>query len=349
MYASITPAGLDHDRLAAFVTRRAGEGIGDLRLEVHPLRGGLEAPAVAHVRARFLSTDGRRQTVTFVAKWVDGQATREAAIYEALLAPAGIVHAPGLLGVEWIGSATCYLYLEAVTPWRRWPWGEPVYAALVLEQLAALHTSVPLAALPAVASDWDYELELVSSAQATLHACEQRARHEDLAGARRGLPALRRMVDALPTIRRQLLAAAPLGRAVIHGDAHPGNAMIRFAGRRPQAVLLDWGRTRPGSPLEDLSSWLQVLGYWAPEVRRRHETLLRGYLSARGLSDQLQRELRDAYWLAGASNILAGTLHYYLAVISGEGAPMPQARLQAVHVVHDYLRIIRRADACWRA
>jgi aminoglycoside phosphotransferase (APT) family kinase protein len=38
---------------------------------------------------------------------------------------------------------------------------------------------------------------------------------------------------------------------VIHGDAHPGNAIIRQRTATQEAILLDWGRARIGSPLED--------------------------------------------------------------------------------------------------
>lgn len=70
--------------------------------------------------------------------------------------------------------------------------------------------------------------------------------------ARRALPAIRRVVAALPAIRRQLLAAERTA-TVLHGDAHPGNVLSN--------VL-----TRLGSPLEDVSAWLQALGYRGPEM-----------------------------------------------------------------------------------
>lgn len=49
-------------------------------------------------------------------------------------------------------------------------------------------------------------------------------------------------------------------------------------------------------------------------MRRRHDTLLRGYLVARGLPSTLERTLRDAYWMESVSNTLAGALHYHLLV-----------------------------------
>jgi aminoglycoside phosphotransferase (APT) family kinase protein len=139
-----------------------------------------------------------------------------------------------------------------------------------------------------------------------------------------------------------------LGSAVIHGDAHPGNVVLQGVPGGPRAVLLDWGRARLGSPLEDVSSWLQSLGLWEPEARRRHDTLLRRYLTGRGLPDRLDRPLRDAYWLAGACNVLAGALRYHLAIAGGWGNPGPRTRAESVRAARDCLRVVRRADACWR-
>ncbi len=211
-----------------------------------------------------------------------------------------------------------------------------------------MHASLPVAPFKATLADWDYEAELLESAEMTLSAFETSVGDEPLAGLGRVLPALRRTVVALPVMRRELLAADPLGSVVLHGDAHPGNALIRPRKACPRAVLLDWGRARLGSPLEDVSSWLQSLAYWEPEARRRHDTLLRRYLTARGLPTHLDRQLRDAYWLAAACNVLAGALRYHLAVAIGWGNPTPWTRADAAHLVRDCLRIIRRADHCWR-
>jgi hypothetical protein len=152
-----------------------------------------------------------------------------------------------------------------------------------------------------------------------------------------------------------VLAIEPLGPAVVHGDAHPGNAVLRPGRAAPGAaagvgvrpVLLDWGRARLGSPLEDVSSWLQSLRYWEAEARRRHDRLLGRYLAARGLAGPPSRDVRDAYWLAAACNVLAGALRYHLTVATGWGNPTPTRRTGALRAARDCLRIIRRADACW--
>jgi hypothetical protein len=220
----------------------------------------------------------------------------------------------------------------------------------VLERLAAVHTALPANghAPGGPLAAWDYEADLSRSAAATLEVYEQAMAHESLASLRAGRGAMRRMVASLPAVRAALLAAAPFGRAVLHGDAHSGNALVRIRDGAEQVVLLDWARARLGSPLEDVSSWLQSLGYWEPEARRRHDTLLRRYLAARGLPAHLGRELRDAYWLAGACNVLAGALRYHLLVADGWGAAPSRTRADAARAARDHLRIIRRADALWR-
>jgi aminoglycoside phosphotransferase (APT) family kinase protein len=109
-------------------------------------------------------------------------------------------------------------------------------------------------------------------------------------------------------------------------------------------VLLDWGRARLGSPLEDVSCWLQSLGTWEPEARRRHDSLLASYLAARGLPPRLDRALRTAYWLAGASNALSGALLHHLSVLLDDAQP-EAARWPAARSARDLVRVLRQADA----
>lgn len=338
-------AGFDRRALeatAGFVRRREGRPLPDLRLEVRPLRGGLESAGVARVVARFAGRQGKPATLTFVAKRLAGGPAREAAIYERLVAPAAADLAPALLGVERQGADRCLLFLESVRAPRSWPWRETATARRLLERLAELHARVDPADAAPVLAGWDYETDLAAASGETISLLRA-ARGPDLAPLRRRLPAVERLATALPAMRRQLLEA-PLGRAVLHGDVHPGNAMIR-AGERP--VLLDWGRARLGSPLEDVSSWLQSLGFWEPEAKRRHDTLLAAYLGAGGHGAP-GRDLRDAYWLAAAGNALAGALAYHLRGVLDEGAS-PRHRAAAHLAAADALRVIRRADACWRS
>lgn len=330
-------------RLATFVARCRGELRG-LILEVRALRGGLESAGVAEVTARFFDARDRPRSFGFVVKCLGGKHAREADIYQRLVSPLGGSIAPALLAVEHEGPARCLLFLEKVRPVRRWPWRDEEAARRLLGRLARLHATVPPVQAREVLSDWDYESELVERTRQAATILETLPREEGFLRLRRGLGSLRRVEEALPELRRQLLAFAPHGTVAIHGDAHPGNVLVR-SGDRP--VLLDWGRARLGSPLEDVSSWLQSLGYWEPTAKRRHDTLLTGYLAARGLPARAGRELRDAYWLAGASNALSGALLVHLrnAVDAPRGSRQQTAAVQAAE---DALRVIRRADACWQ-
>ena len=123
--------------------------------------------------------------------------------------------------------------------------------------------------------------------------------------------------------------------------------MVHRNSEQSKVILLDWGRGRFGSPLEDVASWLQSLGYWEYEVARRHDTLFRYYLEVRNLPDRLTPELRSLYWFAASSNAMAGALRYHLAVMNDPQRTTHERSASAGAVI-DWLRIIRRADACWR-
>ncbi len=339
----MTRDALDRAAVTAFLVARHGDAVRGAAIEIRPLQGGL-CSEVALVTARLRGGAGTRR-VAVVAKLVHGAAAREAAVYRRLSRSVARRFSPELLGAQRLGRGRWLLYLERIEPAHAWPWTDSGHTARVLDRLARLHgETAPGAPLPA----WDYEAENLAVARGTLSLAERLPRGEVPALAR-ALPALRRVVAALPAMRRQLLAFQPLGRAVIHGDVHPGNVMVRRRDGVAEPVLLDWARARIGSPLEDVSSWLQARGYWEPEARRRHDTLLAGYLSARGLAPALTRPLRDAYWFAAASNALAGALGYHLATASGASDPgaTPSARAAAARNAADWLRVIRRADACW--
>ena len=340
--------GIDYDRVAAFVARQRGPGTHQVHLDMQALRGGLEAAAIARVHARALDAAGRPHSSTFVVKRLEDVWRREGAVYQAVLAPMDSSAAPRLLDTEDVTPEVTYLYLEYIRPSRVWPWMDAALSGLALEQVAQLHSDLPITTFAGAVPLWDYETDLRESAGATLELFERAVAHEDLIALRAARPALRRLVSALPAVRQALVAAAPFAVAVLHGDLHSGNVMIRSSAGSDRAVLLDWGRARVGTPLEDVSSWLQSLGYWEPEARRRHDTLLRRYLAARGVSTHLGRELRDAYWLASACNVLAGALRYYLSIADGWGATSSRARADAARAARDHLRVVRRADAVWR-
>jgi aminoglycoside phosphotransferase (APT) family kinase protein len=332
---------LDHGRVLSFIERRLGLPARRCRVAVSPLRGGLTSQ-VARVRVQ--PSGSRAAPFSFVVKRAEGEQKRELAAYRMYLAQPGLAAAPRLLGAASAGPNASYMFLEWVASSQRWPWRDSNVAGLVLEQLARVHTRLSAARFSTPLTDWDYESDLIESARATLEAFVHVARVLEFPDVRRRRRALERTVAALPAIRRHLLAAE---RVVLHGDAHPGNAIIRGDGAGRNAVLLDWGRVRLGSPVEDVASWLHSLGFWEPEARRRHDTLLRRYLAARGLPTTLTRSFRDLCWLAGASNALSGALRYHLEVLAATQSDA--ARFHAAGAVRDWLRVIRRADACWRA
>ncbi len=337
---------LEPAHVAAFVKRHCAVDVERVLLDVQPLLGGLESRAVARVQAEALVCQGSPRSFTFVVKRLDGPANRELAMYD-LLAAAGNRAIPERVGVQAVGPATSYLFLEWI-PAARWPWAEPGLVSHVLEQLASIHTALSAAPPGSLLGTWDYEAELLPTAEATLKTLELAVQTSALAGLRRLAPALRRVVGALPGMRRQLMSSTPLGQSMLHGDVHSGNVLIRDVSGARSAVLLDWARARPGSPLEDVSSWLESLGYWEPRVRQQRSRLLGHYLRARGLPAGAAREVHVWYWVAAASNALAGALKYHLhqAMRLADSAPDRQA--DAVRAARDYLRAIERADFLWR-
>jgi hypothetical protein len=321
------------------VGRVVGGTPSSLVLRERPLRGGIGGAAVTEFLSRFVDPGGRPGTLRIVAKHLVGHAAREALVYERLVLPHVPFLGPPVLAIV-PARDDVVVFMGAVRRRCSWPWREVSTAARVLEAVAQLHASESAARdVPA----WDYEAELEVRAAETLEAVE-RARHSAIAPLVSGtLTPLLRLVDEQREWRRALLAG-PLAPCAIHGDLHTGNVVV--GGRSPGLTLLDWARTRVGSPFEDVCSWLQSLAFWEPEVRRRHDTLLNAYLSARGVARPASRAMRFSYWLAGASNALSGALAFHLnGAMSADASPRQRAR--SVGAARDWLRIVRRADACW--
>jgi Ser/Thr protein kinase RdoA (MazF antagonist) len=254
--------------------------------------------------------------------------------------------APRLLASHELATDNAVLYLELLRPTKAWPWGTLGTARAVLEHAARLHTLEPDSGALEVLSDWDYESELRSNAALTLERLEQAVRRPEFRGLTPSVPPVRRLLRSLPQIRRDLLGFSLLRRAPIHGDLHSANAVVRRRNCRDEPVLIDWGRARIGSPLEDISSWLHSLAEWEPEVRRRHDTLFVSYLTARGMEGRLRSDLRAAYWLAGASNALSGGLLHHLTQMLDQRATS-RRRLRAAYSAREWIRVLRRADAFW--
>jgi Ser/Thr protein kinase RdoA (MazF antagonist) len=307
-------------------------------IRIQPLRGGLESCGVTRVDVRSASTG--KPLRSFVVKRVAAEGSREGRIHRTIAAGGLKDIAPAFLGADRVRGGGERLYFEWL-PGQTWPWTAVPVNRRVLEQVARLHRDAG-AVLAGAASDWDYGAELAASAASTV---------ELYRGAHEGLPALTRVLErtagSIGDYRRQLFAA--YGQTVVHGDVHTGNAIVCKAGsRKGETVLIDWARARIGSPLEDVCSWLHSVGFWEPEARRRHDTLFAAYLRAARGTDRIGRNLREAYWLAGACNAFAGALRYHLAVLADAATP-DRRRGQAERAARDWLRIIRRADAVWRA
>lgn len=323
-----------NDRVAGFVSRRWNVPPGNVKVVVRPLGGGLESNvSLASVAA---GRQPRSLPRRLVVKELRGEFRREAGVYRRLWEHLVRPPAARALGLEAVGDAE-YLYLENVPASSGWPWSDSKLSAGVCRELARLHDA---RGLHSSIFDWGYERELAGSADSTLwtalHARdEQQARYWRRAGD------LRRVVAALPLMRQRLFAS---GVAVIHGDVHPGNVILRAGRGAPRVVLIDWGRARLGSPLEDVASWLHSLGCWEPEARRRHDTLLRAYLDSRGTPRPIAGELRRDYWYASASNGLAGAIRYHLAVLWDRHAA-PQRHDESWRALRAWERVIRRAAA----
>ena len=333
------------DPIRSWLERLAGEPMREMSIQQKVLTGGLEAPEVALVTARYRNRWNRPRMLRFVLKRLHGRAVREAAAYERLAARHAADLSPRLLGAEYAAPDRALLCIEAVRRVRAWPWRDLPIAGELLARLARFHRAAARAA-PEV-PEWDYEGELCALAEATRTALDRCRSDPDLSALARSLPALNRIALALPRVRGQLLSDRPFGRAPIHGDVHTGNALVRRRGRGDEPVLLDWGRARIGSPFEDVGSWLQSLGFWEREARRFHDTLLATYLSAFGVERKLTSQVRAAYWMAGASNALAGALLHHLSIVEDE-RQRASRRAAAWRAADDWLRVIRRADA-WRS
>jgi hypothetical protein len=320
-------------QVTAFVSRRWRVPPERLRVDVQALPGGLES-AVARAR---ISHPGGHEAIPpqLVVKHLPAGFEREADVYDLLWRHLDRPPAVRLLGREIAAGAT-YLYLEDAQSSAPWPWADTQRAGAVCRALARLHDD---GTLPREAFSWDYETDLAASAESTLALA---ADARDASGTRlwRRVGDLRRVVAALPRLRRRLLSGE---RTVIHGDVHPGNVILR-ADADPDVVLIDWARSRVGSALEDVASWLHALGCWEPEARRRHDTLMRIYLDARRPRRPFASDMRLHYWLASASNGLSGAIRYHLAVLSATGST-EAARHDSGRALVAWQRVVRRAAA----
>jgi hypothetical protein len=301
---------------------------------VQPLDGGLESVvARARITPPQVASGVPRDVVV---KQLSGALAREGDVYDALWRHLERPPAVQMFGRAVYGEAT-YLYLEHAASFSPWPWSDTVLSASVCRELAQLHDAP---GLWGEVFSWNYEEELIRSAENTLGLAST-ARNFPGRPVWRRLGDLRRVVGALPRIRRRLLSQAA---TVIHGDMHPGNVILRRSGETVDVVLIDWARARIGSPLEDIASWLHSLGCWEPQARRRHDSLMRAYLEARRVPRIFDAEMRVDYSLASVSNGLSGAIRYHLAV-TADAEATEQARANSAVALIAWERVVRRAAA----
>lgn len=315
---------------------RAWQGEKRPRVRLSLLGGGLES-VVARVDVERPELATHRPPVRFVVKKLDQR--HEARTYE-FLRDRKLAIAPTLLDVREVDDCW-YLFIDYIRSGSDWPWRDLGWAARVAEQLAGLHE---IEQVPTQVEWKEYEGALTESARETLEVVDWLSGPE-FASVTVRRTSLRRLVARLPEVRTALFEDGPLPPSLIHGDAHPGNAMVCEAGE--DAFLIDWGRTRLGSPFEDVSSWLQSLGLWEPRARQRHDRLLTCYLRARGL-DEITPRVRDHYWLAAACNSLAGAMRYHLVMALEQPAGSAERREQ-IRVAARWMASVRRAEERWRA
>jgi hypothetical protein len=317
-------------QLTAFLARQWGVEESSFDVEMEPLYGGLESTVA---RARITPTPiASAVPRDLVVKQLSGAFAREGDVYEALWSHLERPPAVQMFGRDVCGDAT-YLYLEHAASLSPWPWSDTKLAAAVCRELARLHDA---SSLWGEAFSWNYEDELIPSAEDTLGLAAT-ARNSRGRRVWHRLGDLRRVVRALPSIRRRLLSE---GATVIHGDMHPGNVILRRTTGSLDVVLIDWARARIGSPLEDVASWLHSLGCWEPEARRRHDTLMRIYLDERRNCQPFASNVRLDYWLASSSNGLSGAIRYHLAVLSDPGSA-EAARYDSGRALNAWQRVIR--------
>ncbi len=317
-------------RVTAFVSNRWRVSPRLIHVDTEPLYGGLESTVD---RARIARVEGCASVPQqLVVKTLPAGFEREADVYEVLWRDLDRPPAVRMLGRESSRQAT-YLYLEEAESSIPWPWTNVEHSGAVCRTLARLHDSQMRGR---DAFTWDYDAELARSAQSTLAVA---ADARDPSGIRywHRMGDLRRVVTALPRIRRRLLSGTT---TLIHGDMHPGNVILQGE-TDPQVLLIDWARARIGSPLEDVASWLHSLGCWEPEARRRHDTLMRVYLDARAAPQRFAAHVRIDYWLASASNGLSGAIRYHLARLSGPEVSDAQ-RYDASRALAAWQRVMKR-------
>lgn len=311
-------------------------------VEHRRLAGGLESGDAIQWTARYRDGDGRHRKQTHVFKELRGRAVREAAVYQRLATRHAAGASPRVLGVEHAGPDRALLWLQALRRTCAWPWKDPTHGRALLGRLASFHrqSRADASEMP----PWDFESEFEVMAEATAEAVERCGFDDELRFIAEDAPAVRHLALSARTLRQEVLSGAGLAVGPIHGDVHPGNAIVCRRGRGAEALLLDWGRARIGSPLEDVASWLQSLGARDEATRTTREDLLAHYLGELGRDRKVTPSLRAAYWIAAASNALSGALLHHVCMAETE-RPWSARRAAEARIAGDWASSIRSAAA----
>ena len=318
-----------------------GRSRSNLSLSSTKLFGGTEAAGVYRVVASYEGDGGRPRQCRLIVKHLAGHARREAVILQQLEARPDCRLLPKLMGTFQDHNDDVYVGLKEVRRLAAWPWKNNEMTTKFMRELGEFHAVDRRDVHEA--ENWDYEGELLARAEETGTRLRYASRNPDMAALAPCIRPMERLTAELPRLRSLLLREAPFGARLIHGDVHPGNALVR-SGATPQPVLIDWGRARIGSPLEDVSSMLQSLRFYEPATLQGHDTLLKDYLTGTGGERRISDSIRSAYWLAGASNALAGALGWHLLIATDETHSRLR-RQAAFSAAKDWLRVIRRALA----
>jgi hypothetical protein len=258
-----------------------------------PLSGGLDWCSVSRVCVTFRSA-GSIVTGAFVAKHLQG---RELEVYRTLRATMKGAGAPRLLGMH-------HSSRDMRGP-RQWPWSDQSAIRTLVRRLALIH-SRSAGKFLRVLADPDLESEKRSSAATTAEFYHQIPVGCGSAAVRPRHRAIDRIASDITAIRGYLM-----GRT-----------------RIVEAVLLDWGRARLGSPREGIASWLQSIAFREPQVRRL-------------------QEFRRPYCLAATPDASAGALRYHLAIVTDSTAPADD-RYRSRSAANDWMRIAGPTDEYWR-
>lgn len=301
--------------------------------------GGLESGEVVRIDARGKAPSGATAVTRLVIKPMrNGAPAREGAVYRWLQATGRATFGPAVLCESQVGSPEGgFLLMEHLRPAGAWPWRNPEFAAHALERLADLHAGADVASFAAAVPAAFYDEGLSDEVESTLRVLHDAIRAGSLPIPPGTRSAVARIADYVARFPRSSTPALP--ETVLHGDVHSGNVVLTSSG---SIAMIDWSRARVGAPLDDVASWLQSLAFWEPEVRRAHDTLLRRYLAARGVTAPLDAGLRDAYWISAARNGFTGALRYHIVQIQSP-TTTPRARHLSTRAALDWFRIMRRA------